>query len=273
MWASCRPEWSQSIGSESSSSGTSTRSVPPRCADCGASAAAHTDPPATAIAAGLLPVFSFSTSRGPIGIDAGDDALLAAGDPDRSAADGDGGRIAADVDDVHDGAFVAGSIRVQRAVVAVDDPDRALADRQRARPVADRDRRARRCPSAASTRVTVPASSLATHSAPAPAAIALGFAPTRIGRATRPRSRSIRWTAPVDARRHPHRARRGGQRARRVADLDTGARPCSRPGRPARPCASRCRPPTASRRRTRARPGAADGDRPRRAARGRGRSA
>ena len=47
--------------------GTSTRSVPPRCAACGASAAAHTEPPATAIAAGLLPVFSGSTTRGPSG--------------------------------------------------------------------------------------------------------------------------------------------------------------------------------------------------------------
>ena len=104
-------------------------------------------------------------------------------------------------------------------------------------------------------RVTVPASSLATHSAPAPAAIALGFAPTRIGRADAAAVEVDALDPPVDAGRHPHRTRRGGQRARRVADLEPPHDLVRCPGRPAPPRASRCRPPTASRRRTPARRG------------------
>src|SRR3954453_5112810 len=47
--------------------GRRTRRVPPRCADCGASAATHTDPPATTIAEGRLAVLSRFGLRGPSG--------------------------------------------------------------------------------------------------------------------------------------------------------------------------------------------------------------
>ena len=57
----------QSIGSRSSCTEASTRSVPPRCAACGATAAVHSDPPLSASAIGLLPVVIFSIKLGPSG--------------------------------------------------------------------------------------------------------------------------------------------------------------------------------------------------------------
>ena len=178
------------------------------------------------------------------------------------------------------------------AVVAAGHPHRALPDRDRGRVAAHADRPRDRVRRRVDPR-HVPSWRLTTHTAPSPNAIALGPLPTRIAGSTLPLRGSIRVTVPASslathsapraggdrgrvradgdrlrdpaaardrsagrARRPPtrptRRPRHSASDARRVADLVRAARPCWHPGRPARRCRRRCRPPTASRRRTRA---------------------
>ena len=192
--------------------------MPPRCAACGATAAVHTEPPVSAIAAGLLPVVDRLDRRaGRRGSTRDDGALLTAGDPHAPAAGGDRGRLAADADRP-DTAFVAGSIRdsvpswrltthtAPSPTASALGPLPTLIARTTA-------------PVRGSMRVTVPASSLATQSAPAPAAIALGIAPIGIGGcAGAVEVDPVHAPSTPDA--DPQRARGDGQRARRVADRD-----------------------------------------------------
>ena len=176
--------------------GRGSRSVPPRCAACGASAATHTEPPATAIAAGLLPVFEPLRPRAARPGRRGRRCPPRRPRPTRRPPP----------PRPRSGRWPTPTGHETVSLVGVDPrsvPSWRLTThtapspyRQRARPVADRGSAPTTRRLRGSMRVTVPDSSLATHSAPAPATIALGFAPTGIVRVTRPRARSRRRMRP-----------------------------------------------------------------------------
>ena len=196
---------------------------------------------------------SCSTTRGPSGIDADDGARPRRRPPRRRPRPRRPRSGRCRRRPVHDTAFVSGSIRDERPVVAVDDPHRALADGHRARAVADRDRLHHAAACAGRSASPCPPPRSPPTARPAPAAIALGFAPTAIGESRRPRSRSMLRMRPSTPDATHTAPAANGQRARRVADRRSAARTLSAPGIDLRDHARRrCRPPTATRRRTRA---------------------
>ena len=216
-----------------------TRSVPPRCADGGAPAAAHTEPPATAIAGGAAPgLDALVDPRGPP-VDARDGALprrrathtvpsptaTAVGsraDPDRPRH-----RVRARVD------------AQQRPVDTVDDPTAPSPTAIALGPLPTGIARTT-CRSGVDPRHR--ARLLARHPQRAGAGRDRGrVRADRHGRVRPPRSRSIRGSP----RRRPTRPtpRPPAASARGTLPTATDARPCSRPGRPGPPCAIAVRDP------------------------------